>query len=130
MHKPFFCFCLFLASAMVMAAEPAPPATFTATERAAISAFYKQKQADEQLYQQYHQSSKRPAPAQPLPEKLLKKGAVLPAPYFAEAKLLPARLAEQLQSPANSLTLQIGATVIRVEADSQKIIDWVQVPTR
>lgn len=130
MPKWFIFLSLLALSAVTAAAEPASAAEFTAAERAAITAFFKQQQADQLLYQQYHQSSEAAAPAQPLSEKLLKKGAVLPAPYFADAKLLPARLSEQLQNPANSLTLVIGATVIRVEPDNQTIIDWVHTNTR
>lgn len=130
MSKWFIFLSLLTMSAFAAAAEPARSAEFTSAERTAITAFYQQQQADQQLYQQYHQSSKPSAPVQPLPERLLKKGAVLPAPYFAEAKLLPARLGTQLQNPANSLTLQIGATVIRVEPDNQTIIDWVHTNTQ
>ncbi|QGX38876.1 hypothetical protein [Permianibacter aggregans] len=130
MPKWFIFLSLLALSAVTAAAEPAKSAEFTSAERAAIAAYYQQQQADQQLYQQYHQGSKPAAPAQPLSEKLLKKGEVLPAPYFADAKLLPARLSEQLQNPANSLTLVIGATVIRVELNNQTIIDWVHTNTR
>ena len=130
MPKWFIFLSLLALSTVTAAAEPTKSAEFTVAERAAITAFFKQQQADQQLYQQYHQSSKPATPAQPLAEKLLKKGAVLPAPYFADAKLLPARLSEQLQNPANSLTLVIGATVIRVEPNNQTIIDWVHTNAR
>lgn len=116
-------FCPWFATAAPVPAE----AAFTAEEKQQIQQFFQQQTSEKELYDQYHPGSTPTPPPQRLPEKVLKKGAVLPVSYFSRAEFPPEALTRKLRKPADCLTLLIGATMIRVQANTQVIIDWIHI---
>jgi len=127
MHKTLWVF-IVLAHASVGAFAAESSTKFSEQEKQQIQQYFKDKRAQQSLYQQYHSDSKstaKPASA-PCPHTF-KIGAVVPLETIADAQLLPPTLQALVTEHSGHLSLIKGQCVFRLLDSNRTMIDWISV---
>ena len=104
-----------------------PSAIFSVQEKQLIEQYFKDQQAQQALYKQYHGEPKSHTPPAAACPSSFKKEAVAPLDVMAEAQLLPAALQAQLPEREGYLNVIRGRCVFRILDANRTVIDWISV---
>lgn len=119
---------------------------FSTQERDLIASHYREKAADQQTYEQYHDGSKKDKKKdKPLPpglqkkaerggqlppgwQKKLQRGTVIDHDVFVHCEPLPSRLSAQLPvGPAGTITVHVEGRIVRLLEATREIVDILEI---